>query len=176
MPKCVIRFSAATLRNSSVACCGKARARNVGPEERLTAKEGRFRQTAPMIARLLFPLAPALLPDCPQVLIPLPGGTRAVAMLPDLGVSPRRNHALGPARFQGVITLPLVIRPIRTDLRISPGTWSTKSGSAPSSVTPASLATAATISPVASSTARWSLRHVRRLLQPCWRTFHSPSP
>src|SRR2546430_10438296 len=53
----------------------------------LAAKEGRLSQTAPMIARILFPAAPPLAPDCPQVLIPLPRSTCAVTMLPNLGVS-----------------------------------------------------------------------------------------
>src|SRR5712691_5940643 len=69
-----------------------------------------------MIARLPFPPAPALLPDRPQVLIPLPGRPRAVAMLPDLGVPPRWNHGRGPALSQGVVTGPLVIGPVGADL------------------------------------------------------------
>src|SRR6267378_3172470 len=66
------------------------------PEERLAAKEGRLGQTAAMIPRVLFPASPALLPNRPQVLIPLPGGARTVALLPELGVPPRRNHGLRP--------------------------------------------------------------------------------
>jgi len=38
------------------------------------------------------------------------------------------------------------------------------------------VTTQATTSWVVSSTPMWILRQVRRLLQPCLRTFHSPSP
>src|SRR5262245_32262875 len=84
------------------------------PEERLAAKEGGFGQTAPMIARLLFPPAPALLPERPQVLIPLPGSARAVAMLPDLGVAPWRNDRCGSALCECVVAVSLVIGPVGT--------------------------------------------------------------
>src|SRR2546427_11955635 len=69
-----------------------------------------------MIARILFPAAPPLAPDCPQVLIPLPRSTCAVTMLPNLGVSARRDHGGGPALGECVVALPLVIGPIGTDL------------------------------------------------------------
>src|ERR1700730_1107555 len=69
----------------------------------LAAKEGRLGQTAPMIARILFPAAPPLAPDCSQVLIPLPRRARAVAMLPNLGVPARRYHSDGPALGECVI-------------------------------------------------------------------------
>src|SRR5215216_223107 len=85
-------------------------------KDRLVAKEGRLSETAPMIARVLFPAAAALLSDRPQVLIPLPRGARAVPMLPDLGVAPRRNHGRGAALSQGIVTLALVIGPIGTHL------------------------------------------------------------
>src|SRR3989441_8340050 len=81
----------------------------------LAAKEGRLSQTAPMIARILFPAAPPLAPDCPQVLIPLPRSTCAVTMLPNLGVSARRDHGGGPALGECVVALPLVIGPLGTD-------------------------------------------------------------
>src|SRR3954468_14579386 len=77
------------------------------PKEGLETEEGGLRQTPSMVARLLFPPASALVPDRPQVLIPLPGRTGAVAMLPNLGVPPRRDHGLGPALSQGVVTVPL---------------------------------------------------------------------
>jgi hypothetical protein len=86
------------------------------PKEGLETEESRLRQTPSMVARLLFPPASALVPDRPQVLVPLPGRTGAVAMLPNLGVPPRRNHGLGPALGQHVVTESLVIGPIGTDL------------------------------------------------------------
>src|SRR4051812_19002395 len=86
------------------------------PKESLATKESSFRQTAPMIARVLFPPAATLVPDRPQVLIPLPGRARAVAMLPDLGVPTRRNDSLGPALCEHIVTPSLVIGPVGTDL------------------------------------------------------------
>src|SRR5438132_10250781 len=77
------------------------------PKDGLAAKEGGFRQTPPMIARVLFPAPPAPAPDRPQILIPLPGSPCALAMLPDLGIPARRNHRRGPARCQRVVTPPL---------------------------------------------------------------------
>src|SRR2546430_252446 len=82
----------------------------------LVAKEGRLGQTAPMIARILFPAAPPLTPNCSQVLIPLPRRARTVAMLPNLSVSARRDHGGGPPPGECVGKLPPVISPLRTDL------------------------------------------------------------
>jgi len=65
---------------------------------------------------------------------------------------------------------------LAVDPETGSSTWSSKAGTASSSVTPGSLTTAAWISWVSGSTARWSFSHVRRLEYPCVRTFHSPSP
>lgn len=50
------------------------------------------------------------------------------------------------------------------------------SSTSSASSTLASVRTSASISPLASSTHKCSFRQVRRLLYPCLRTFHSPSP
>src|SRR6266508_4265581 len=55
-------------------------------KEGLDAKEGRLGQTAPMIAHLVLPPPSAFLPNGPQVLIARVRRSRAVAMLPDLGI------------------------------------------------------------------------------------------
>src|SRR5262245_19827958 len=85
-------------------------------EDSLTAKEGGLDQTAPMIPRLLFPAPPPLAPDGPQVLIPLPGRARALAMLPDLGIPARGHDSLGAALDQRIVAGALVIGPVGTDL------------------------------------------------------------
>src|SRR5712692_3069123 len=95
--------------------CAQRRAK-----DRLTAKEGRLGQTAAMIPRLLLPPPPAQTPNRPQVFIALPGGTPALAMLPNLGVPPRRNDRLGTALGQRVVAVPLVIGPVATDLANCP--------------------------------------------------------
>src|SRR2546422_5497557 len=85
-------------------------------KEGLEAKEGGFRQAAPMVPRLLFPAAPAVATDRPQVLIPLLGRRGTVAMVPDLGVPARGDRGLGPAFLNRLVAAPLVIGPVGTDL------------------------------------------------------------
>src|SRR5207249_7852263 len=85
------------------------------PKESLDAKEGRLGQTAPMIARLVLPPPSAFLPNGPQVLIARVRRSRAVAMLPDLGIPARWDHGFGAPLLDRLVAAPFVISATGTD-------------------------------------------------------------
>jgi putative transposase len=55
-------------------------------------------------------------------------------------------------------------------------TWSSKGPTCEPSSVSLSVNAGATIRPLSASVARWSLRHPRRVLVPCFSTSHSPGP
>ena len=150
-------------------------------DELLIATDLRFRQRTSMIATGLFPRLASLVSNGSKDLIPRQRGCLTITMLLDLSVFAQRNDGLNRRaarrRGQGVENLLFVIRTIPR-LPPPPPRRLGSTGGRPARHHRFRLDVNvwATTSPVASWTPTCSLRQVRRLVQPCWRTFHSPSP
>ena len=85
-------------------------------EDRLHPKHLRLGQTPPVIAHFLLPLFAPDLPDAPQILIADQPLFLAIAVLPYLRISARRDGRLRLALADGLVAIALVIRTIATDL------------------------------------------------------------
>jgi len=85
-------------------------------EERLHSKHLGFSQASPVVATFFFPLLAPDLPNPSQILIAYQPLLFAIAVLPYLRISTRRNGRLRLALTDGLIAIALVIRSIAADL------------------------------------------------------------
>src|SRR5262245_6036499 len=94
----------------------KAARRNSSPEDQLEPKHGGFGQRASVVIALLLPSAAAHFPNPPQVLITWQTLLFGIAVSPDPGITPWRNHGLRVPFLDCPVAIAFVIRAIAGDL------------------------------------------------------------
>ena len=149
-------------------------------DEMLIAIDERFGQRASMIAPFLFPALASRSSHGSQDFIVRQRGRLTIAMLLDCSVFAPRDDRLNPraARWRGQRVEPLlfILGPIAAYHRHRLIDWGQQIDDLRSIIDPMGRQrlrdhlAGSLVDPTG------SLRHVRRFVQPCWRTLHSPSP